>query len=153
MAGEIDNLINEPSEVEKRIKDLSGKVKLTAEERDEKDRLLKESEAKGAEATIERDFYKGFSASTAKYPAATEFQDEILSKVKSGYSVEDATLSVLNSKGKLMPEAPAERVATSGGSAPITLQGNGTKSQFEMTQVERRAALIEAEQKGDISVQ
>lgn len=148
---EVDNLINEPSEVEKRIKDLSGKVKLTAEERDEQSRLLNEEKSKGQETAIERDFYKGFSASTAKYPAANEFQDEILSKVKSGYSVEDATVSVLNSKGKLMPEA-IERQPISGGSAPIVINNGGTKTQFEMNQAERRAALIEAENKGDISV-
>lgn len=148
---EVDDLINEPSEVEKRIKDLSGKVKLTAEERDEQKRLLQEEQGKNAETAIERDFYKGFSASTAKYPAANEFQDEILSKVKSGYSVEDATVSVLNSKGKLMPET-VERQAVSGGSAPIVINGGGTKTQFEMNQAERRAALIEAESKGDISM-
>ena len=148
---EVDEIINEPSEVEKRIKDLSGKVKLTAEERDEQKRLLQEQEGKTAETAIERDFYKGFSASTAKYPAANEFQEEILGKVKSGYSVEDATISVLNSKGKLMPET-VERQQAAGGSAPINISGGGTKSHFEMTQAERRAALLEAEQKGDISV-
>lgn len=152
MAGEIDDIINEPSEVEKRIKNLSGKVETIAGERDTERTARQEAEAKTAEANLERDFFKGFSASTAKYPAANEFQDEILSKVKSGYSVEDATLSVLNSKGKLMPET-VERQATSGGSAPITIQGNGVKSQFEMTQSERREALIKAEQAGDISVQ
>lgn len=148
---EVDDLINEPSEVEKRIKNLSGKVETIAGERDTERTARQEAEAKTAEANLERDFFKGFSASTAKYPAANEFQDEILSKVKSGYSVEDATVSVLNSKGKLMPET-VERQAVSGGSAPIVINGGGTKTQFEMNQAERRAALIEAEAKGDISV-
>lgn len=148
---EVDDLINEPSEVEKRIKNLSGKVETIAGERDTERTARQEAEAKTAEANLERDFFKGFSASTAKYPAANEFQDEILSKVKSGYSVEDATVSVLNNKGKLMPE-PVERQAVSGGSAPIVINGGGTKTQFEMNQAERRAALIEAEAKGDISV-
>ena len=34
MAEELDNELNQPSEVEKRIKDLSGKAKTFAEERD-----------------------------------------------------------------------------------------------------------------------
>lgn len=151
MADELDEKLNETDPVEGRIKDLSKKVKIASEERDEKARLFQEQEAKTTEATIERDFYKGFSASTAKYPAATEFQDEILGKVKAGYSVEDATISVLNGKGKLMPQA-VERQPVAGGSAATNIQTGGNKSMHEMSREEKRAALIEAEQRGDIGV-
>lgn len=151
MADELDEKLNENDPVEGRIKDLSKKVKIASEERDEKARLFQEQEAKTTEATIERDFYKGFSASTAKYPAATEFQDEILGKVKAGYSVEDATISVLNGKGKLMPQA-VERQPVAGGSAATNIVSGGNKSAHEMSREEKRAALIEAEQRGDIGI-
>src|ERR1035437_610055 len=60
-----------------------------------------EAEAKMATAEKERDFFKDFSGSISKYPSANEYQDAIKEKVMSGYTVEDATVSVLAKEGKL----------------------------------------------------
>ena len=142
------------SEAEKRIKQLSDKVRLTAEERDEKDRLFKEQSDKTATVEKERDFYAGFSDVVASNPAAKDYKDDILTKVKSGYTVEDATFAVLGKAGKLgTPKEPEPEPSPAGGSAPITPPQGGTKSVTDMTQEERKAALFEAEKRGDISLQ
>lgn len=150
---ELDEIINkeEPSEVEGRIKELSKKVKLTSEERDEFKRLSGEKDETIDTVTKERDFYQGFSDVVSKHPNASEYKDDILAKVKSGYTIEDATVSVLNAQGKLT--APAvERVSPSGGSASTQIPATGQKTVSEMNREERRAALIEAESRGDISL-
>lgn len=143
MADELE-LELEESDVEKRIKDLSKKVKLTSEERDEKDRLLKEKEGQLTTIGKERDFFKDFSGNIAKYPQATEYQDAIKEKVMLGYTVEDATVSILNKEGKLQatppPVVPKENPA--GGSATANI-GGGEKSIDEMSQDEKRAKLEE----------
>lgn len=140
---EIDTLINEPSEAEKRIKQLSEKVKMTSEERDEKDRLLKEQSEKTSVVERERDFYAGFSDVIATHPAAKDHKEDILAKVKSGYSVEDAAYAVLGKAGKLSVPAQ-DTISTAGGSATTSLPSSGEKSPQEMTQEERRKALVEA---------
>ena len=61
---ELDDDIN--NKVERRIKSLSEKVKLTSEERDEKDRILKERDEQLANASKERDFFKGFNQVSTK---------------------------------------------------------------------------------------
>ena len=101
MADELETTLNEPSEVEKRIKSLSGKVKETADERDNAKAEAESARAAEAEAKRERDFYAGFSDVVATNPSAKDHKDEILSKVKSGYTVEDATYAVLGKAGKL----------------------------------------------------
>ena len=58
---ELEDIINEPSEAEKRIKQLSGTVKSTAEERDAAKAQAEASEAKVLEANRERDFYASFA--------------------------------------------------------------------------------------------
>lgn len=134
-------IIEQPSEAEKRIRQLSDKVRLTAEERDEKERLFKEESEKRTIAEKERDFYQGFSDVVTTNPAAKDHKDEILTKVKSGYTVEDATYAVLGKAGKLgQPKAP-EPVMPAGGSAVVTPTQTGAKSISEMTQAERRAQL------------
>src|SRR3990167_6846125 len=104
-----DNIIPEGEDINKtqeRITTLSSKVKKTAEQRDAEAEARKEAEAKTVVAEQERDFFKGFSTVSTKYPAAPEYQDKIWEKVKGGYSVEDAAVSVLNAEGKLVPVAP-----------------------------------------------
>ncbi len=130
---------NNQSEAEKRIKQLSEKVRLTSEERDEKIRLLDET-------TKERDFYSGFSDMVTTNPAAKDHKDEILAKVKGGYTVEDATFAVLGKAGKLGQPAPkpAEPLNPAGGSAVVnTSTSAGDKPISEMTQAERRAKLAQ----------
>lgn len=148
---DLDNeVIN--NKVEKRIKDLSEKVKLAAHERDEKDGLLKEKDDQLATANKERDFYSSFADSTSKYPGASEYKDAIKEKVMSGYTVEDATVATLAKEGKLgnyippasKPDSPA------GGSATNQLKNESDKPVNEMSRDEKRAALdrLESEEGG-----
>ena len=133
---------NQESEAQKRIKQLSEKVRLTSEERDEKDRLFKEESDKRASAEKERDFYQGFSDVVSTNPAAKDHKEDILAKVKGGYTVEDATFAVLGKAGKLGNTPPAQTSNTpAGGSATVTPPQTGNKSVSDMTQAERRAQL------------
>ena len=160
---QLDSDLDKENKVEKRIKDLSEKVRLTSEERDEKDKLLKEQGDKNSELQKERDFYAGFSDVVSSNPAAKDHKDDILAKVKSGYTVEDATFAVLGKAGKLgqpaqvlpsSPPVPRENSAqvAAGGSAPIQPVIGGQKPVNQMTREEKRAALVEAEQRGDLGV-
>lgn len=140
-------------ESEKRIKQLSDKVRLTSEERDEKDRLLKEQTEKTVLVEKERDFLSGFSDVLATNPLAKDHKDEIKTKVLAGYTVEDATYAVLGKAGKLgTPREPEPAPNPAGGSATTTHPQGGAKSLSDMTLVEKRAALVEAESKGDITL-
>lgn len=148
---ELESEEDKINRVEKRIKSLSEKVKLTSEERDE---LAKAKEAEAtarANAEKERDFYKGFNQVSAKYPGASDYQDKILEKVNAGYDVEDATISILAKEGKFTPAQPkTESERAAGGSASIGITGKAEKSPNEMTQDERRAQLMELEAKGEL---
>lgn len=151
---ELDNDINNQNRVEKRIKDLSQSVKTTSEERDAERAKAQEAETARLAAEKERDFFKDFSAVSAKYPGASEYQDDIMKKVvETGYSLEDAAITTLAAQGKLnIAPPPPEREMAAGGSASNQLQAkSGSKSIGEMTQEERKSALMEAEKRGDIS--
>ena|SRR3990167_3258408 len=145
------NIINP---VEERIKSLSSKVKTASEERDAAKTAQEAAEVAKQSAEKERDFYASFADSVTKYPAASEFRDKIKDKVLAGYSPEDATVSVLNAEGKLTPTVEPAPVAApaAGGSAVNQLPDFSNKTAAEMTQVERRAALVEAEKRGDIGL-
>lgn len=150
---QLDSQIEKENKTEKRIKDLSEKVKLTAEERDEKDKLLTEQNTKISGLEKERDFLNSFGDQLSKYPEASGFKDAIKEKVLKGYSVEDATTAVLVANGKYNAprvERPIDTVA--GGSSPTMHQPTGEKTIQQMTRDEKRAALVEAESKGVISV-
>lgn len=150
-----NEIVEQPSESEKRIKDLSGKVRAEAEGR-ETERVAREAaEAKTLETERERDFYSGFADVMATNPQAKEHKDDILAKVRSGYTVEDATFAVLGKAGKLgmQPEPKPEEMHIAGGSATNSLPQNGaTKPIAEMTREEKRAELQKAEARGDISL-
>ena len=148
----INEPASEPSEVQKRITDLSGKVKTASEERDAAKALAEKEAAEKAAISLERDFYAGFSDLVSTNPAAKDHKDEILQKVKGGYTVEDATFAVLGKAGKLGAPAPAASPSPLGGSAGTTVTGAQVKSPNEMTRDERRAALMEAEKRGDLSM-
>lgn len=133
---------------DKRLKDLSEKVRLTAEERDEKEKLLTEQTQKLASAEKETEFYKNFNSLTTKYSGSVEYQDAIREKVMAGYDIEDATVAVLAKEGKLPGQTQAPVTDTespAGGSAVNTIRGEGEKSPSEMSQEERRAELIKNE--------
>lgn len=153
----VDNDIENTNKVEKRIKDLSEKVKLTSEERDEKDRLLVEQTKANEDLTKERDFLNSFGDVLVKHPAASEFKDAIKEKVLKGYSVEDATVSTLSSEGKLTPSEPKPEEETkpenpAGGSATTPPAPGGEKKLEDMTRDEKREKLVEAQERGDLSI-
>lgn len=139
---------------EERIKDLSSKVKSTSEERDAANAKAESEAAARLVAEKERDFFSSFTDSIAKYPTAPQYRDKIKEKVMAGYSVEDATVAVLNAEGKLVPQvAPAPAPApAAGGSAVNQLPQTGSKSVSEMSRDEKRQNLMEAEKRGDIAV-
>ena len=136
-----------------RNKKLADKVKATSEERDTLAKA-KEEEAKArVSAEKERDFFKNFNQVSAKYQGASEYQDKILEKVNAGYSVEDATTSILIKEGKYNPAQPkVESEKAAGGSATTTIKGSDDKTPEKMSQDERRAALLDYEAKGQLSL-
>ena len=151
---ELDSEIEKDNRVEKRIKDLSEKVRLTSEERDEQKRILGERDSKIAELERENSFNSGFADVLANHSAAKDHKDDIKAKVLSGYSIEDATFAVLGKAGKLgIPTPlPLKVENPAGGSAinqPIT---GGDKKLNELSRDEKRAKLLEAEARGDISI-
>lgn len=139
------------NKVEKRIKDLSGKVRSTAEERDAAKAQAEKAEADRQAALKDAEFYKNFNTTASKYQGAAEHQDKIREKVMAGYDIEDATVSVLNKEGKFSPQPQVQRESPTGGSATTTLT-SGEKSVKEMTQAERLAGLAEAERRGDLGL-
>src|SRR3990167_629144 len=139
------------SKVEKRIKQLSNKVKLTSKERDELAKGKQKLETERDTAKKEVEFYSAFSDTTDKYPNAKEFKDKIKEKVLSGYSVEDAAVAVLAKEGKqTMPQPTPDNPA--GGSATNLPSTGGQKSLKDMSLEEKRAEVIRAVEKGDISL-
>lgn len=145
----IEQKINNRNKVEERITDLSEKVRTASQERDAEKaaRLKAEEEAKAKDKEVS--FYKDFSKAASQFPNAAEFQDEIRTKVMSGYSTEDAIVSVLNSKGKLITKAP-EKPIVAGGSSVTPPVRTAQKELHEMSREEKRAALLEEEKKGNI---
>lgn len=149
----LDSELERENRVEKRIKDLSEKVRLTSEGQ-EKERLARtEVEGKLAEAQRERDFFAGFADVVSTNPAAKDHKDDILAKVKGGYSVEDATYAVLGKAGKLgnQPE-PRQIVDSPVGGSAVTQPPTAKKAPNDLSQQERRAQLLEAEARGDLSM-
>lgn len=130
---------NSETRTNQRINELSEKVKLTSQERDEKDRLLKESGDKIATLEKENAFNSGFSDILGTHTAAKDHKDEIKAKVLAGYSVEDATYAVLGKAGKL-GNAPAQ-AQVAGGSADTAISTTATKTTAEMSLQEKRAQL------------
>lgn len=128
-----------------RIKDLADKTKVAIEAR-------AKAEAERDVATKEASFFKNFNTLTPKYQGAAEFQDKIKEKVMAGYDVEDATISILAKEGKYQPPAPESPKLDSpaGGSAVNTIAPQ-EKTIENMNKDERRAALTESLNKGEVS--
>jgi len=146
----IETNTEEKLKAKNRFQELSEKVKLTSQERDELAKAKQALETEKSDISKERDFYKDFSANVSRYPAASEYQDKILEKVKAGYSTEDAMVSVLAKEGKLStPEAPRPYVTVAGGSSPTVIDGG--KSPHEMSLEEKLNALKEADATGALA--
>ena len=140
----LDQEIERKNKVEERIKDLSSKVKLTADERDEQVKLNAELSALNTSLTKENQFLSSFTDISAKYPNAHEYRDQIKEKVLAGYDPEDATLAVLGKEGKLgITVAPITVENPAGGSATVTL-ASGEKRVGDMTPEELKAALTDS---------
>lgn len=144
----IEGQSEEKLKVKNRFQTLSDKVKLTAQEKEEALAKVKSEEEARTNAEKERDFYKGFSTHASKYPSANDHQDKIWDKVKAGYDIEDAMVSVLNKEGKLTAPAPAKPTNIEGGSAPTQMIGDKDPSQ--MTTAEKFAALQELDKSGEL---
>jgi hypothetical protein len=146
------NQIIEPvvSDAEKRIKDLSGKVKDTATERDAAMAAQKAAEEKAAAAEKKAMFAEGFVDVVAGNPAAKEHKADIEAKVMAGYSVQDATYAVLGPLGKLGAPAIERMPTAAGGSSATQITGNTAKAVNDMTSAELRAQLVEAQNRGDL---
>lgn len=157
MAEELELNLEENENInraEERIKNLSSKVKLTAQERDELAAAKADLEQRASSLEKERDFFREFSALSSKFPGASEYQDKILEKVNAGYSPEDAAVSVLNAEGKLMPQAKEVEtvpIAPAAGGSASTVIPSGEKTPSDMSQEERRAALQEASDSGELA--
>lgn len=137
---------NSASRGAERNKDLADKVKEAAGERDA-------AKKAADEAIAERDFYKNLSKLSGKYPNVADFEDEILERVKKGYDMEEATVAVLNKKGKLNMNTPKiERETVAGGSSAVNNPSSGVKTTKDMNQAERLQALREAEARGDLGL-
>jgi hypothetical protein len=144
---ELQEDINSKNAVEERFINLNKRAKEAEEKAQTFEKAKAESDAKIAQMEKETSFLNSFSDVTAKFPMASEYKDKIKEKVMSGYSVDDATVSILVSEGKYTPpKAPIENVG--GGSAPNQIVSQGTKSVAEMSREERWEALKDAERKG-----
>lgn len=152
---QLDNEIENNNRTEKRFKDLSSKVKLTAEELDEQKRLVQDRESKISELEKERDFFNSFGDQIAKFPEAAGYKEQIKERVLRGYSVDDAVAAVLVSNGKYNAPVQTQPVANldtfAGGSSTTVHQMTGEKTIQQLTRDEKRARLMEAEARGDIS--
>lgn len=140
----VEEQINNVNKTEKRFTDLTQKAKELGDK-------AESAEARALNAEKERDFFSGFSDSVAKTPQAAEFKDEIKAKVMSGYSVEDATVSILHAKGKLSPQT-RETGGVAGGSATNQITNVANKTINELSRDEKRQALVEAVNRGDIGL-
>lgn len=150
----LDELVLEQdtNKTQDRIRNLSSKVKTTADERDQAKAAAEAADTARLAAEKERDFYASFSDQTSKYASASEHKDEIKEKVLAGYSVEDATVAVLNKAGKLVPQAAPPPAPAAGGSAPTILPEGGSKTLADMSKEERKEELLKAIERGDISL-
>ena len=144
MTDEFETEDNQTNIAEKRISELSGKVRLTSKERDEQIELVKQRDIEIELLKKDNEFQKGFTTTTSKYPQASQFQDKIKELVVRGYDVEDAAVAVLNKEGKLLP-LKIERETVAGGSA--TTNAQPAKSPADLiksgTREERRKVLEE----------
>lgn len=150
------DLNNIESNAEQNLQVKDRFAKLTQKGLEAENKAQAEAEAKvkaeerAAKAEKDLEFYKSFSQVSAKYPGASDFQDQIKERVDKGYDPEDATIAVLNREGKLgnqqVQSQPRPNVA--GGSAPTDLGNGGTKTAKEMSQEERLEAILQAEREG-----
>lgn len=153
---ELDDTPEIPKEhpIDKRInKALADKTK-AEEARAKADETAAQAQQEAETAKKDAEFYKNFNTVTSKYQGASEFQDQIKERYLKGIDMEEAAIGVLGKEGKYVPPQapPPPRQSPAGGSATTTITQGGEKPIGEMSQAERRAALMEAERRGDIGL-
>jgi hypothetical protein len=157
---ELDQNLNqgEKHPVDERLTKAFDKIKTAEQEKSDALKAKDEADKKLADLEKKNQFLSSFSDISAKYQGANEFKADIEAKVMAGYTVEDATVSVLNAKGKLTaqpsPAPTPDRTAPGGGSAATTIRSDFStdKPIHEMTHEEKRQAIMELEKRGEISV-
>ena len=142
--------INNKNAVEERFINLNKRAKEAEDKAQLAEKSKVEAEAKVAQMDKETSFLNSFSDVTAKFPTASEYKDKIKEKVMSGYSVDDATISILHAEGKLSSTPSLGN--TAGGSAPNQITNQAQKTTKEMSSNERWDALREAERRGDLGM-
>lgn len=154
MDNELDLDLNENNDEEiisrnkKKINSLSEKLGISEKEKSDLAKAKEDEALARQNAEKERDFFKGFSQVSSKYQGATEYQDQIWEKVKAGYDIEDAAVSILNKEGKLVTPPP-ERESAAGGSASTGIIDLSDKPLKNMSRDELRSQLLEMESKGE----
>jgi hypothetical protein len=146
-----DNTEEIISRKDKKINSYAEKLKLSEQEKAELAQKESDARTHAESAEKERDFFKNFNSLSTKYPGATDHQDAIWEKVKSGYDVEDAAISVLAKEGKYTPEPPTQDLVA-GGSASTSIIDSVEKTPDRMTQEERKAILQDLERKGEFKL-
>lgn len=148
---ELEKDINNNNAVKDKFVDVLKHKKAAEEKAETESKARKEAEDKLAEMEKETKFLNSYAEGISKYPQATEYKDRIKEKVATGYTFDDAAISILVAEGKYTPPAkPIENVA--GGSASNQITQNPAKTSKEMSQAERWDALKEAERRGDIGL-
>jgi hypothetical protein len=125
-----------------RFKEVSKKQLESEQRATELAEGLKKSEAEKETIIRERDFSNSFIDTIAQFPQAKDHKDEIKTKVLAGYSVEDATVAVLNKAGKLTVERKTFE-SPAGGSATTSISQSAPKSLANSSKEELRQAIIE----------
>lgn len=148
---DIEKDITNKNAVEDRIRNLHASKKEAELKLETESKARTEAESKLAQMEKDTSFLNSFSDVTAKFPTASEYKDKIREKVNMGYSVDDATVSILVAEGKYTPPAP-QRENIAGGSAANQITNQPVKKLNELTSTERWDMLKEAEKRGDIGL-
>lgn len=149
---DLEKDINNKNAVEERVRNTIAAKKEAEAKAEEAQKKASEALEKVAQMEKETKFLNSFADSATKFPGIGEYKDKIKEKVLSGYTFDDAAVSILVSEGKYTPpEKPKDIVA--GGSASNQITNNAQKSVTEMSKDEKWAALKEEERKGNIGLQ
>lgn len=141
-------------QVKNRFQQLANDKRTLAQQKEQTEAKLKEEAEARSKAEKSLEFYRTFSQISAKQPEATNYQEQILEKVNTGLSVEDATLLVLAKEGKLGPpqgqvQSQTRTEDVAGGSA-INHMPEGDRTPSEMSINEKEAQLREMEKSGEL---
>lgn len=140
-------------QVRNRFQQLANDKRTLAQEKDELTKQKVEAEAKIAQLEKQSEFHKNFSKVSAKFPEATNYQDQILERVNKGIDLEEATAAVLFKEGKLGNQVaqPVQRPVQAEGGSAVTNVSSEEKPLSEMPMSEKLAALQEMEKSGELT--